>query len=230
MKKKICVGILIISVFCGIPNIVYAEKNIDDMTLEELKEAYIELESEYEELKEQLLDIPISEQKTGNYDTEYDSIMESIETMNENSKFASNVVISMWDYIGPEKVMTYLNAMLTAESQHDIEGMMTSYYIGKVFDVSSTKDEYDICVKYQEANTNIISLQEDIKKSIKSLKDFAGDEHEDGISALTEYYVTSSAYGEFAMNPSGSLLNYQSDCKDYENKIIELQKAAELAK
>lgn len=54
MKKKIVhIGALIISVCAVLSAPVYAE-NIDDMSLEELKEAYLQLESENKELRSEL--------------------------------------------------------------------------------------------------------------------------------------------------------------------------------
>ncbi len=52
MKKKLIVLMIAVSMSFSTDILAAQEKNINDMTLEELKEAYLKLQSEYMELKD----------------------------------------------------------------------------------------------------------------------------------------------------------------------------------
>ena len=62
------------------------------------------------------------------------------------------------------------------------------------------------------------------------MKDKFGVDHEDGIKALRDYYIKAESYADFAVNPSGNLLNYHSNHETYNKEMNELKSNAEFDK
>ena len=189
------------------------------------------------------------------YDQEYDSIIESISTMNEGSNYITSVVMAVWQEAGASEAGSCLVEMLSPSCEDDCLNMSVDS-LSNIIDAFGIDDSksweyqcdhggnyaknlqkfgvlkqiYEYCSTYQDKYYNVYNSQNDIKASIKTLKQSVDSEHSDAIEALEEYYLKSCSYADWALNPSGNLINYSSSCSGYKNELSELKTKAEFEK
>ena len=83
--------------------------------------------------------------------------------------------------------------------------------------------------KYYDAYTAVSENVDLVKGYVKELKDTYPDKGS-AIDALKAYYIKASAYADFAINPSGTLLSYHSNHETFKKEMNELKIDAEFEK
>lgn len=172
------------------------------------------------------IDEPKIDEPKVDYDKEFDALMERIEGLSEHANYVSSANTLVWQEVGPSEVSDKLSIMLSARERFDlidedeICGAFRAGYSGV----------WPYIEKYQEGYEALSNELDLLKADIKALKDACGDDHADGIAALQNYYIKLQAYAEFALEPSGNLMNYHSNHESFENDMAELKAAAEFDK
>lgn len=170
--------------------------------------------------------------KESDYKSMYTSCINIIDEMNDNSETVTSMVSSIWQEAGPSKISETLASMLLATSENS--SIANSYYIQKAFDISSyssSKAEvYKYAKKYQEAYTQITTKQKTVEEKLKELKEKHNKEHESEIQTLLDYFSKSRSYAQLALEPSGSLMNYNNSKSTLKSEVTELKQKAEFNK
>lgn len=179
-----------------------------------------------------------------NYDTEFDKIMESIDDMNVNSEYICDLILTMWQSVDTDTLTGCIYTLKNLKSTDDDEFYSSSgpnpmnvataldlHKLSPSYDSPKVRSAiYDYAVKFQEATKNVSEAKNDLKEQIKTIKDTMGNEHENGIKALQDYYIKSSTLADFALEPSGSLITYSNSYKEIKDNITEAKNTADLAK
>ena len=165
--------------------------------------------------------------------SEYNLIIEQINSMNQNTKIVASYIIKIWDEVGPSSASKYIELMEEIPSLEALREEYRSYWLDLddiLVNTGYAPDCWECIEEYQTALKEIEGAQTVIEEEYDSLKNGAGKEYKDAMNALKEYYVESFAYAEFVIEPSGNLLNYSNTVETYESSISSLRKSAELEK
>lgn len=165
------------------------------------------------------------------YDTEFDSIMERIGSMSDTAHYVALFNEALWDEVGPEKVAGCLSEILELERGSDASSSLTQNVLKALGLGSEVAEAWNHMSTYKKSH-EILSGGElaALKADVKALKDACGEEHSAGVGALQSYYTKLEAYVDFAVNPSGNLMNYRTNLGTYDTEMGELKSTAEFEK
>lgn len=159
------------------------------------------------------------------YSSEFDKVLASIDKIGDNADLVATYNKAVWAEAGPSSVSYCLKILLTATDADSV----SNGDLRVAFHTSDNYILYSYAQKYQKAYKAIADT-ESVKEGIKSLKSSFGDAHSDAVSALQTYYIKAVSYAEFAMNPSGNLLNYNKNHEEFKKEMSELKANADFSK
>lgn len=166
-------------------------------------------------------------------------LMATLEGISTASDYVTSVTYTVWDEAGPEKVASVLYYMAGVKVGDDLDSLIGhGTYIEEGLEAygyegyshthgypSEEKEEFaTICSTYGSSLATIsanISKAEELIVTIK-------EKDEDTYEAIKDYYIATIEYGEFALNPSGSLISYARSVSEYKSTVSALKKSAEL--
>ena len=161
------------------------------------------------------------------YDTTFDNLVARIDSLHDCADNVSTINIMVWQEVGPEYVSMYLNDIMVANIDDSGIIYSTMYKIFDTYDKSKLETYFELyCNSCNALSNDIASLKSDIKKLIDSY----GKDHSAAVSALQDYFTKLESYANFALNPSGNLINYSANHGAYENEMQELKSTAEFEK
>lgn len=169
----------------------------------------------------------ISCSNSEDYNTTFTNLVARIDSLHECADNVSTINIMVWQEVGPEYASTYLNDIMIANV--DDSGILYSrmYKIFGTHDKSKLETYFELYRNsYNALSDDILSLKTDIKKLIDSY----GKDHATAVSALQDYFTKLESYSNFALNPSGNLINYSASHGTYENEMQELKSTVEFEK
>lgn len=89
---------------------------------------------------------------------------------------------------------------------------------------------YDFCKKLQDERSYLSNVQETLETQMMDFKEKYGDSHADAFSSLKDYYLETISYAEFAIEPSGTAIEFSSTCDEYKRNIEKLASKAKIDK
>ena len=177
------------------------------------------------------------------YISEYNKITD----LSQTCESICDVVIDVWEIVGADSAAACLSYMANVPDDFEAfwdasETPMEKLWQCEIaeeygwlhnssFGISLNTDAMEfhtICKDYKNACIKAEELNNEIEADIKSLRNTYGDKFESEFGTLNELYVEVSVFVDFSLNPSGSLISYTSDYKNYEQNIDKLSKAADI--
>lgn len=173
-----------------------------------------------------------------------DAIMSLLEDTNKRCDQVNDLVVVSWETVGPQKVLSCLDLMQSVtsvdnlkEQQHLVGWGSDWFYVGDIaeklgFDVrsdrklysSSIESFYEICKNYRDNCSKSTENLNKVEKEMKSIK----SKDKEAYKNIKDYYLKTKAYADVVLNPSGSLTEYSSKVKEFQQDIKELKEEAEL--
>ena len=194
------------------------------------------------------------ESVVNDFDAEYDEIIEQIQDLNSHASLITGIIYRAWSKVGVSNFSTFYQALLTLqEGTTVVDGVYK--YLGaaaivlqpnKYFDddidaannlvnaMNIMESDEQIAQEVLSAsidfNNALISLPEEdaaLSENMKVFKEKYKDEHEDEVDNLREWVLESSMYVDFAVSPSGSLIEYGNSMTEYEESFNRFSKIAD---
>lgn len=179
------------------------------------------------------------------------AVYEELAALNSSCDSLSDFISDIWNVVGPDYVADALVYMYSMDDDFDTywnhdPNDRTSIYenpqnitieckIGDAYgwlnnnsfgiSLSSDAEEFHaLCISFKNLYNGVSSVNSSVEDKIKELR------AEDGIDieSLTELYVEVSAYADFCLNPSGSLVSYTASRDEYQTEITKLLKLADI--
>ena len=190
----------------------------------------------------------------------FESLVIRCAEMNRHSSILSAGVVQVWEEFGGQDFWKWFDDVLRFKDENTLQEMKDHYATkedsdgwkllvwcaGYALDKAAFSDaegvaklpETDEEVAYAVALATPIgyaydvlpdmdeSIREDVAQFIKDYKEQRSEE----CAVLQEWSLESSVFAEFAIEPSGSLLDYQTKLAEYESAMSRFQKEAEMLK
>ena len=190
----------------------------------------------------------------------FESLVIRCTEMNRHSSILSAGVIRVWEEFGGQDFWKWFDDVLLFKDENSLQETKDRYAAtknpedwvigvwcaGYALDKAAFSDaegvaklpETDEEVAYAVALATPIghaydvlpgmdeSIREDVAQFIKDYKEQCSEE----CAVLQEWSLESSIFAEFAVEPSGSLLDYQTKLAEYESAMSRFQKEAEMLK
>lgn len=184
---------------------------------------------------------------------EYCALVSRIKELNENSDMITSQIYEIWDFVGVDLVSYALICLrgITDEtpleayklSQAGKESDWDDYWkdpvavvkytlyeddkIYKNLNENTIADTVSACIAFNTICDAIDSENTALADDVKSFKNNCSDKYKDAMDNMSEWYLESSLYADFALNESGSLTSYREQKDEYGEKMKRYQKIAE---
>ena len=177
------------------------------------------------------------------------SIASHCEEMNAGSDMVAESVIEVWENVGGEHFWTWYGTILkfadeslaaldVTDNEMSLYYEMPAYALGRAEDafcrddltVEERQEIVDACVVLANTYYGIQEINEQVSQDFAEFKDLFGEEYADECQFLREWYLESSAFVEFATNPSGNRSAYSADLSEHNSTVYKFQKEADLMK
>ena len=168
-------------------------------------------------------------QFVGDFSSDFDLVLEEITKLGDNADLVASINTVVWQAAGPSDAMSALATLLDIAMKGTTEGTHYWMYDDEFYEAFGSYRESVIksyAKKYYDAYTAVSENVDLVKGYVKELKDTYPDKGS-AIDALKAYYIKASAYADFAINPSGTLLSYHSNHETFKKEMNELKIDAE---
>lgn len=190
----------------------------------------------------------LEEAKTALKKALFSSIVDNLCTVNTGSDTIASSVILVWENVGGKDFWTWYNSILkfqdeslanmdeTDEKNNGLYYEMPAYALGRTkstfadIPIEERQDIVDTCTVLANTYFGIIDMDEQLNKDITEFIELFGDAYPDESTFLREWYLESSVFVEFATNPNGARLDYQTQHTEYNSEMVKFQKEANLMK
>lgn len=207
-------------------------------------EAYNELSQREQKQVSNYADL--EEAREDVFEAEYGFMVSLIKFINLNTDVVAAGTVTVWDNVGASDFFTYYNAIGYFEDEDmslsdynakygtNVEALLWGAgrglcpeYVdgGKILNESAIIKEcanFNLC--YDNIETGTVELQERVSRMMKDY----GDDYDDEMDLLHDWWVESGLYADLAMNPEGSLASYTSAISDFQDNIDRYAKNADM--
>lgn len=216
------------------------------------EEAYSALSPEDKEKVENYT--VLTNAKTALGEIVYASLIQRLSEINEKSEILASGIICTWGNVGVDDFWTYFNNVLRFKDDTAISAIMSmeesdllvimslsgwalnkAYFSDGADGVRFAEpDEYEyitsLCKPIASAYVTLPEMSEELNKEVTYFFKEYKDSSPERAQVLQEWFLESSMYVDFSLNPAGSLANYKSQLYDYAEAMARFQKQAELLK
>lgn len=197
------------------------------------------------------VDINSNAQETDNFSEDYSKLCTDLSQLNNCCQQFTSIIQTVWNNIGPEDLGTCLNCISQFNQDQTLDtynsqvgknmfvqlwlaakGLCPSALNNKQTDFVSGGEAKTIklCVEYNAYGDEILSLMDSTEQQLKQLRDKYNNKYNTEIDVITEWYMESISFAEFALEPTGSLYSYGTTRTEYRTSLAKYQKQAELYK
>ena len=165
---------------------------------------------------------------SADYSSSFDTLLGMMTAIAGTDNGIAQINIALWEEVGPSDVMRYIQHVLYIGQYGDKEYQGT-YTLKRIKKVLGEYDYLALTQTYYNATDSLPRYLEATKVMIKMDRDKYPD-HAAAFKALQDYYVKLAAYTDFAINPSGNLIDYRTNYQQYQKELQELKFNAEFEK
>ena len=152
------------------------------------------------------------------YSSSFDTLIGMIESLGEMADAVTLINIALWEEVGPSDVAKYIQYVLSIGQFGDTEYQGT-YTLKRIKKVLGQYDYLNLSQSYYTASDSLPKYLEVAKIILRQERDKYPD-HANAFKALQEYYIKLAAYAEFALNPSGNLINYRTNRQQFQKELL----------
>ena len=189
-----------------------------------------------------------SEKKAESVDTS--TIMNLLEETSKSCDEVTDLVLTSWDVVGPERILPCLDVMkeitskdilddviyhnyLTGRGVYDTDIHKVAYKMGfatiignspKIFFDEDKEGFCNVCKNYSNNCNKISENLKELESEIKAIKSV----DEETFSHIKDYYLKIQSYAGIALEPSGNLADYSDKVNEFKQNIKDLKQKAEL--
>lgn len=170
--------------------------------------------------------------------SQYNQIMDDLSLLNTSADFLGAAHSTIWNNVGVDKVQLAIEnvakykADKDAGFEDDFDERVHVISVCDAFGVShlngaDKNKALSYAETYADSMKTLKAMLEKIDSEYKELSENYGNDY--NIEDLKQYYISSSAYANYASTIEGSYVTYNQTLSSYQSEIESLKKAAEIA-
>lgn len=189
-----------------------------------------------------------------NFDEEYTSMINRVEALNSDTSRITEIVYGTWSNVGVSNFNTFFNLLLSLTEGTTLDSTDYSTQLGPAAcclfpseywddDTETARNLYnatmalkadpakaqkvlDAAIDFNNVYSSLTKIDAALSADIKTFKEQYGEKYSEEVETLRDWVLESSMYVDYALNPSGSLIEYGNGITEYEENLNRFSKIA----
>lgn len=191
--------------------------------------------------------------KDDGFETEHSNIIEQIEKLNEDTSYVASVIYTTWSNVGVSDFNTFFGALCSITEGTTLDTVKSTrlgaaaccidpnkYYDDSLennwnlrnavdalsADESEAQRILDACIEFTTLYNSLEAQDSTVGSSVKTFETTFSEKHSEETDNISDWYLESSMYVAFVLEPSGSLIEFGNKMEEYEEAFTRFSKVA----